>query len=269
MSVNAGSSDTYWGLTPRSDDGDEETKEEKDTLLAAALSQNPFKKLYDNRVLYLRGPIEDTKADEIVAQLLALGSDSDDDITMYINSPGGVISGMFAMYDVMHLINAKVNTVCVGMAASAGAFLLATGTGLAPFLSLIKDPESYERFDKVVVVHGVRYENDLAYRHVLEHELKEHEYLGDLVGGQLIYYPTVTREDFRNQGRITDLIRSNKLTDDLGLEPMNSTDDRAMLCGSPAMLKDTASLLDERGFTISAGIGEPGDYVIERAFVEK
>ena len=129
MSVNAGSSDTYWGLTPRSDDGDEETKEEKDTLLAAALSQNPFKKLYDNRVLYLRGPIEDTKADEIVAQLLALGSDSDDDITMYINSPGGVISGMFAMYDVMHLINAKVNTVCVGMAASAGAFLLATGTG--------------------------------------------------------------------------------------------------------------------------------------------
>ena len=148
-------------------------------------------------------------------------------------------------------------------------WLLATGTGLAPFLSLIKDPESYERFDKVVVVHGVRYENDLAYRHVLEHELKEHEYLGDLVGGQLIYYPTVTREDFRNQGRITDLIRSNKLTDDLGLEPMNSTDDRAMLCGSPAMLKDTASLLDERGFTISAGIGEPGDYVIERAFVEK
>ncbi|WP_108665064.1 ClpP family protease [Euzebya rosea] len=129
MSVNAGSSDTYWGLTPRSDDGDEETKEEKDTLLAAALSQNPFKKLYDNRVLYLRGPIEDTKADEIVAQLLALGSDSDEDITMYINSPGGVISGMFAMYDVMHLINAKVNTVCVGMAASAGAFLLATGTG--------------------------------------------------------------------------------------------------------------------------------------------
>nr|WP_116715726.1 ATP-dependent Clp protease proteolytic subunit [Euzebya tangerina] len=97
--------------------------------MAAALQQNPFRKLYDNRVLYLRGAIEETKADEIVAQLLALGAESDDDITMYINSPGGVISGMFAMYDVMNLISAKVNTVCVGMAASAGAFLLATGTG--------------------------------------------------------------------------------------------------------------------------------------------
>jgi ATP-dependent Clp protease protease subunit len=100
-----------------------------ESAFAAALKQNPFHKLYENRTLYLRGPIEDTKADEIVAQLLALGSESDDDITMYINSPGGVISGMFAMYDVMNLIEAKVNTLCVGMAASAGAFLLATGTG--------------------------------------------------------------------------------------------------------------------------------------------
>jgi ATP-dependent Clp protease, protease subunit len=115
---------------PRADEGDEEETPQPDpAAMMAALSQGPFKKLYDKRVLYLRGPIEDTKADEVVAQLLALGSESDDDITMYINSPGGVISGMFAMYDVMRLIPAKVNTVCVGMAASAGAFLLATGTG--------------------------------------------------------------------------------------------------------------------------------------------
>jgi ATP-dependent Clp protease, protease subunit len=115
---------------PRLDDEDEESpKPEEAQALAAALQGNPFKKLYDRRVLYLRGPIEDTKADEIVAQLLALAEDSAEDITMYINSPGGVISGMFAMYDVMHMIPAKVNTVCVGMAASAGAFLLATGTG--------------------------------------------------------------------------------------------------------------------------------------------
>ncbi len=114
---------------PRSDEGEEGEKPEEAGALAAALQQNPFRKLYENRTLYLRGPIEDTKADEIVAQLLALGADSDEDITMYINSPGGVISGMFAMYDVMNMIEAKVNTVCVGMAASAGAFLLATGTG--------------------------------------------------------------------------------------------------------------------------------------------
>lgn len=120
---------TSYGV-PRSDDDDEgEGKPDEGAAIAAALAQSPFRKLYDRRVLYLRGAIEDTKADEIVAQLLSLGSDSDEDITMYINSPGGVISGMFAMYDVMNLIPAKVNTVCLGMAASAGAFLLATGTG--------------------------------------------------------------------------------------------------------------------------------------------
>lgn len=112
------------------DESQPDEPEAEESAFAAALKQNPFHKLYENRTLYLRGPIEDTKADEIVAQLLALGSESDDDITMYINSPGGVISGMFAMYDVMNLIPAKVHTVCVGMAASAGAFLLATGTGL-------------------------------------------------------------------------------------------------------------------------------------------
>lgn len=148
-------------------------------------------------------------------------------------------------------------------------WLLATGTGLAPYLSLIKDPEIYDRFEKVIVVHGVRYENDLAYRQVLEHEMYEHEYLGELAGEQLLYYPTVTREDFRNQGRITDLIRTNRITDDLGLPPINATDDRAMLCGSPAMLDETSEVLRERGFQLSPGIGDPGDFVIERAFVEK
>ena len=111
------------------EEGDEETPKPDEAAIAAMMQTSPYKRLYDKRVLYLRGPIEETKADDIVAQLLSLGSESDDDITMYINSPGGVISGMFAMYDVMNMITAKVNTVCVGMAASAGAFLLATGTG--------------------------------------------------------------------------------------------------------------------------------------------
>lgn len=91
---------------------------------------NVFKRLYDHRILYLRGPIEDTVADTLVAQLMSLDAESDKDVTLYINSPGGIVSGMFAVYDVMMLMRSKVNTICVGIAASAAAFLLATGTGL-------------------------------------------------------------------------------------------------------------------------------------------
>ena len=86
---------------------------------------------------------------------------------------------------------------------------------------------------------------------------------------KLLYYPSVTREPYRNKGRLTDLILSNKMTDDLGLPPLNPETDRAMICGSPSMNKDTAALLDARGFVVSPGVGEPGDYVIERAFVER
>jgi ATP-dependent Clp protease protease subunit len=93
------------------------------------IESNVFRKLYDNRILYLRGPIEDTVADTLVAQMMSLDADNDKDITLYINSPGGIVSGMFAIYDVMHLMNSKVHTVCVGMAASAAAFLLATASG--------------------------------------------------------------------------------------------------------------------------------------------
>ena len=102
---------------------------EIETPLEAIVESSVFKKLYDNRILYLRGPIEDTVADTLVAQMMALDADGDKDVTLYINSPGGLVSGMFAVYDVMHLMTAKVNTVCVGMAASAAAFLLATASG--------------------------------------------------------------------------------------------------------------------------------------------
>jgi ATP-dependent Clp protease, protease subunit len=100
-----------------------------DNPLETLVEANVFKSLFEKRKLYLRGPIEDTVADTLVAQLMALDADSDDDVTLYINSPGGLVSGMFAIYDVIHLMNSKVNTVCVGMAASAAAFLLATPTG--------------------------------------------------------------------------------------------------------------------------------------------
>jgi ferredoxin/flavodoxin---NADP+ reductase len=148
-------------------------------------------------------------------------------------------------------------------------WLFGTGTGLAPFLSLIQDPEAYERFDKVILVHGVRQTNELAYADFIEKTLPNHEFLGDLVRDKLVYYPTVTREPFRNRGRVTDLIESGKLCADLGLPPLDPAVDRAMICGSPAMNKDMCDLLDARGFKVSPYIGALGDYVIERAFVEK
>ncbi len=148
-------------------------------------------------------------------------------------------------------------------------YMLSTGTGMAPFMSLIKDPEAYEQYEKIVLVHGVRWTSELAYYDYITKELPHHEYLGDLVREKLIYYPTVTRDPYRNQGRLTDLIENGKLFEDIGLPPLNPEEDRVMMCGSPAMLKDTCDILDRRGFQVSPRIGVPGDYVIERAFVEK
>jgi len=148
-------------------------------------------------------------------------------------------------------------------------YLFATGTGLAPFLSIIRDPDVYERFEKVVMVHGTRKVDELAYAELIEYELPKHDHLGDEVKAKLIYYPTVTREPFRNQGRLPDLIANGKLCSDIGLPQIDPKRDRAMICGGPAMLKDMRAVLDEAGFTISAGVGQAGDYVIERAFVEK
>lgn len=147
-------------------------------------------------------------------------------------------------------------------------YLLATGTGLAPFMSLIQDPQTYARFDKIVLAHGVRQVNDLAYADFITKELPQNESFGKQVREKLIYYPTVTREPFRNQGRVTDLIENGKLFADIGLSPLNPEHDRVMVCGSPKMLKNTMALLDRHGFKISPRIGEPGDYVIERAFVD-
>lgn len=148
-------------------------------------------------------------------------------------------------------------------------YMLSTGTGLAPFMSLIKDPECYERYEKIILVHGVRYSSELAYHDYIQQELTQHEYLGEAVQEKLIYYPTVTREDFRNTGRVTTLIENGKLFSDIQLPELDAAQDRVMICGSPSMLKDLAALLDARGFVVSPHVGEPGDYVIERAFVEK
>jgi ferredoxin/flavodoxin---NADP+ reductase len=147
-------------------------------------------------------------------------------------------------------------------------YLVGTGTGLAPFMSLIKDPETYGRFERIILIHGCRQVQELAYGERITHELPAHEFLGESVRDQLIYYPTVTREAFRNTGRITDLIKSEKLFEDIGLPPLDVTLDRVMICGSPEMLRDLKALLEERG-AVEGNHGEPGDFVIEKAFVDR
>jgi len=148
-------------------------------------------------------------------------------------------------------------------------YLLCTGTGAAPFLSVVSDPEVYERFAQVVLVHGVRLARESAVvRHRLE-ALDRDAYLGPLVRAQLRYYPAVTREPHANRGRLTTLITSGRLARDLELPELDPAADRVMVCGSPSMLADVSALLDARGFRVSPHIGAPGHYVIERAFVTR
>ncbi|MEE4660413.1 MAG: ferredoxin--NADP reductase [Halieaceae bacterium] len=168
------------------------------------------------------------------------------------------------------LVNSKATGTLVedNLLPGKNLFLIATGTGLAPFLSIIRDPEIYANFDRVILTHGCRYVDELAYRDIITEHLPNNEYFGELVRQKLTYYPTVTREAFPTMGRLTDLMGSDKLTDDIGLPPVNPADDRFMICGSPSMLKDFTNMLDQRGFAETRN-GELGHYVVERAFVEQ
>ena len=147
-------------------------------------------------------------------------------------------------------------------------YLLGTGTGLAPFMSIVQDPDVYEMFEKVILVHGCRQVQELAYQERLSKDLHQHEWLGEQVARQLAYFPTVTREPFVNQGRIPELLESEAFFAQLGVPKPDLETDRFMLCGSPAMLKDTVRVLEEAGFT-EGNMSHPGHYVIERAFVDK
>jgi ferredoxin--NADP+ reductase len=145
--------------------------------------------------------------------------------------------------------------------------MLSTGTGLAPFMSIIKDPEIYDQFDRVILTHGVREISELAYADYIENVLPNDEHLGEIVREKLVYYPTVTREPYKNNGRLTELMTSGKLFLDLKQPHPNLDDDRFMICGSPSMIKDLVAILKSKDFT-EARNNKPGHYVIERAFVE-
>ncbi len=147
-------------------------------------------------------------------------------------------------------------------------YCLGTGTGLAPFASIIKDPDTYERYEHVVLVHGCREVAELGYGEQVVNQVLADEFLGEMAREKLLYYPTVTRENFRNTGRITTLLETGKLQNDLGLPALNQARDRVMLCGSPGMLEDLDKLLKNQGFT-EGNHHQPGHFVIEKAFVEK
>lgn len=147
-------------------------------------------------------------------------------------------------------------------------YLVGTGTGLAPFMSIIRDPATYEKFEQVVLIHGVRQKDELAYHDLVADHLPKHEFLGEVISQQLLYYPTVTRESYKNMGRVTDLMVSGKLFQDLGVPNIDPAEDRVMICGSPAMLRDLKHLLEERKFK-EGNTTTPGDFVIERAFAEQ
>ncbi len=146
-------------------------------------------------------------------------------------------------------------------------YLLATGTGLAAFLGLIREPDVYERFERIVLVHGVRHIAELAYREYLTAELQSDEFIGELARGQLTYVPTVTREAFIRQGRITELLASGRIFEEFDLSHLDPQHDRLMLCGGNAMLRELSEMLDGRGFEQGSNAA-PGDYVIEKAFAD-
>jgi ferredoxin--NADP+ reductase len=147
-------------------------------------------------------------------------------------------------------------------------WLFATGTGFAPFASILRDPETYENFEAVIAVEGCRQVAELEFASTVVDGVRRHEYLGDLAGGKLHYYPAATREPFHHKGRIPGLIASHKLTEDLGVAPFGTEDERVMMCGNPHMLAEMKALLENRGF-VEGSSSEPGTYVVEKAFVEK
>ncbi|MDX2204064.1 MAG: ferredoxin--NADP reductase [Hyphomicrobiaceae bacterium] len=147
-------------------------------------------------------------------------------------------------------------------------YLLATGTGFAPFGSILRNPDTYERFEEIVLVYGCREAAELAFATETVIGVRESEFLGEVAEKQLVYYTTVTREAYYHRGRVTDILASGKLFADLAAPPLDPAQDRVMICGNPGMLADLKAMLLARGFKEGSS-GEPASYVIEKAFAER
>ncbi|KZL02527.1 MULTISPECIES: ferredoxin--NADP reductase [unclassified Pseudovibrio] len=168
-----------------------------------------------------------------------------------------------------HILLKKKSTGTLVLDALSPAkrlYMFSSGTGIAPFASLIRDPETYEKFDEVILTHTTREISELRYGEELVADISNDPLIGEVATGKLHLYNSVTRERFKREGRITHLIESGKLFDDLSVPVLDVAEDRAMICGSMHMIADTKALLEQRGFTEGAN-NNPGDFVVERAFV--
>jgi len=241
-----------------------------DKLFSFTTTREPSLRFENGQFIMVALEVEGRK----VARAYSIASANyEDELEFYsIKVPNGPLTSRLQMLregDTVLLSSKPTGTLVLrDLKPGKRLFLLSTGTGFAPFSSVIKDPEVYERFEQVIVVRGARAIRDLAYGDSVIRRLREDADFGELVGDRLLDYPTVTREPFVHQGRITTLIESGKLFEDLAVAPLDPASDRVMVCGGMGMLKDLRALLDRLGFEVSPGVGDPGDYVIERAFVD-
>ncbi|MEM6626075.1 MAG: ferredoxin--NADP reductase [Pseudomonadota bacterium] len=144
-------------------------------------------------------------------------------------------------------------------------YLFSTGTGFAPFASVIRDPETYDRYEKIILTHTCRERAELDYGLELVNSLRDDPLVGEMVGDKLVHYTSLTREDYPVRGRITHLIESGQLFEDLGVEPLNPETDRVMICGSMEMISDTKALVEKSGLTEGSNAA-PAEFVVEKAF---
>lgn len=167
------------------------------------------------------------------------------------------------------IINSKATgtLVCDYLLPGRNLYLFSTGTGLAPFMSIIRDPESYEKFNKVILTHTVRFAKELAYKDILEN-LNQDEIYNQITQGNFIYFNTVTREDWPRKGRITDWIKEDTLWDTLRMERFDPNQDRVMICGSEDMTNELKNIFINKGCK-EGSTKEQGAFVIEKAFAEK
>lgn len=242
-------------------------------LFSFAIDRPPSLRFRSGEFIMIGLPGEDGGKPIMRAYSIASPSYADELEFLSIKVAGGPLTGRLQAIhpgDQLYLGRKPTGTlVCDALLGGKRLWMLSTGTGLAPFLSLARDPEVYDRFDQVIIVHGVRRVDDLAWREELTAQLAGDPLVGDQALLQLHYLPAVTREAFHTTGRITDLIADGRLFAPpvAGPQGFDPEIDRVMLCGSTGMIRETADLLEAAGLSEGSN-AKPGQYVIERAFVD-